>query len=68
MEDPEAGAATSVFVAVSPLLEGVGGRYFEDVAEAGPYVPPAVEGVADYALDPEAAARLWVVSEEMLAS
>lgn len=61
------GAATSVFVAVSPLLEGIGGRYFEDVAEAGPHVPPGNTGVADYALDPEAAARLWDVSQEMLA-
>lgn len=64
---PEQGAATSVFVAVSPLLEGIGGRYFEDVAEAGPHVPPGNTGVADYALDPEAAARLWDVSQEMLA-
>ncbi|MFD3486290.1 SDR family NAD(P)-dependent oxidoreductase [Streptomyces sp. NPDC058665] len=65
---PEQGAATSVLVAVSPLLEGIGGRYFEDVTEAGPNVPPSGEGVAGYALDPEAAARLWVVSREMLAS
>ncbi|MFB6954976.1 SDR family NAD(P)-dependent oxidoreductase [Streptomyces niveus] len=64
---PEQGAATSVFVAVSPLLESIGGRYFEDVAEAGPHVPPGNTGVADYALDPEAAARLWDVSQEMLA-
>ncbi|MEV8367506.1 SDR family NAD(P)-dependent oxidoreductase [Streptomyces niveus] len=63
----EQGAATSVFVAVSPLLEGISGRYFEDVAEAGPHVPPGNTGVADYALDPEAAARLWDVSQEMLA-
>ncbi|MGA7416764.1 MAG: hypothetical protein WBW80_02130 [Acidimicrobiales bacterium] len=30
----EQGAATSVFLAASPLVEGVGGRYFEDVNEA----------------------------------
>ncbi|GGJ83765.1 oxidoreductase [Streptomyces camponoticapitis] len=64
----EQGAATSVLVAVSPLLKGIGGRYFEDVTEAGPNVPPAGDGVADYALDPEAAARLWEASREMLAS
>ncbi|MFC8825956.1 SDR family NAD(P)-dependent oxidoreductase [Streptomyces sp. NPDC057137] len=63
----EQGAATSILVAVSPLLEGIGGRYFEDATEAGPNVPPAGTGVADYALDPEAAARLWDVSLEMLA-
>ncbi|WP_069466010.1 SDR family NAD(P)-dependent oxidoreductase, partial [Actinacidiphila rubida] len=35
---PEQGAATSVLVATSPLLEGVGGRYFEDCEEAAPHV------------------------------
>ena len=38
--------------AVSPLLDGVGGRYFEDCNEVGVVVPPANSGVADYALDP----------------
>src|SRR5260370_14709123 len=56
---PEQGAATSVLVATSPLLDGVGGRYFEDCNEAGPNQPGSRRGVAAYALDPEAAARLW---------
>ncbi|GAA3411121.1 SDR family NAD(P)-dependent oxidoreductase [Streptosporangium vulgare] len=64
---PEQGAATSVLVATSPLLEGVGGRYFEDCDEAGPNQPGTRKGVAAYALDPEAAARLWQVSAETLA-
>ncbi|MDT0345775.1 SDR family NAD(P)-dependent oxidoreductase [Streptomyces litchfieldiae] len=64
---PEQGAATSVLVATSPLLEGVGGRYFEDCNEAPPHRPGTRTGVADYALDPAAAARLWQVSAEMLA-
>ncbi|WP_440100439.1 SDR family NAD(P)-dependent oxidoreductase [Streptosporangium sp. H16] len=64
---PEQGAATSVLVATSPLLEGVGGRYFEDCNEAGPNLPGTRTGVAAYALDPEAAARLWQVSVETLA-
>jgi hypothetical protein len=66
---PEQGAATSVLVATSPLLEGIGGRYFEDCNEAA-LVEPALRrrGVAAYALDPEAAARLWQVSLETLAS
>jgi len=58
------GAATSVLVATSPLLEGIGGRYFEDCNEA-PIVAPGVPGtfgVAAYALDPGAAERLWEVS------
>ena len=65
---PEQGAATSVFVAVSPLLDGIGGRYFEDCNEAGPVVPGIRRGVAHYALDPEAAERLWAVSLEHLAA
>jgi NAD(P)-dependent dehydrogenase (short-subunit alcohol dehydrogenase family) len=64
----EQGAATSVLLATSPLLEGIGGRYFEDCNEAGPNIPPAELGVAAHALDPEAAERLWDVSLEMLAS
>lgn len=57
----EQGAATSVFVAASPLLDGISGRYFEDCAES-PVVaqrPDDFRGVAAYALDPENAARLW---------
>jgi len=60
------GAATSVLVATSPQLEGIGGRYFEDCNEAE-IVPPgdpsaAASGVAPYALDPDAAERLWALS------
>ena len=63
---PEQGAATSILVATSPLLDGVGGRYFEDcnAAEAGKL--SARNGVAAYALDPAAAARLWQVSVNTL--
>lgn len=60
----EQGAATSALLAGSPLVEGVTGRYFEDCAEAVPNVGGLRGGVADYALDPEAASRLWKVSEE----
>jgi NAD(P)-dependent dehydrogenase (short-subunit alcohol dehydrogenase family) len=65
---PEQGAATSVLLATSPLLEGKGGRYFEDCNEAGPSQPGTGRGVAAYALDPNAAARLWDVSLQTLAS
>jgi NAD(P)-dependent dehydrogenase (short-subunit alcohol dehydrogenase family) len=63
---PEQGAATSVLVATSPLLAGIGGRYFEDCNEAGPNQPGTRRGVAAYALDPDAAARLWQVSVDTL--
>ncbi|BCY07865.1 SDR family NAD(P)-dependent oxidoreductase [Actinoplanes sp. L3-i22] len=65
---PEQGAATSVLVATSPLLAGIGGRYFEDCNEAAPNEPGTRTGVAPYALDPESAARLWTVSESLTAS
>jgi NAD(P)-dependent dehydrogenase (short-subunit alcohol dehydrogenase family) len=63
------GAATSVFVATSPLLDGVAGRYFENCQEADPDDPGAAgvdaAGVAGYALDPNEADRLWSVSMDM---
>jgi NAD(P)-dependent dehydrogenase (short-subunit alcohol dehydrogenase family) len=62
------GAATSVFVATSPLLDGVAGRYFENCQEADPDDPTATGadgvGVARHALDPEAAERLWEISAQ----
>jgi NAD(P)-dependent dehydrogenase (short-subunit alcohol dehydrogenase family) len=65
---PEQGAATSILVATSPLLDGIGGRYFEDCNEAEVGKLSARNGVAAYALDPEAAARLWEVSATTLAA
>jgi NAD(P)-dependent dehydrogenase (short-subunit alcohol dehydrogenase family) len=67
----EQGAATSVLLAVSPQLEGVGGRYFEDCNEAEVLMkraegPDAMRGVAWYALDPGLAERLWEESLRML--
>jgi NAD(P)-dependent dehydrogenase (short-subunit alcohol dehydrogenase family) len=69
LKTAEQGAATSVLLATSPLLEGIGGRYFEDcneaevIAERG---PDTTSGVAPYALDPEDADRLWEASLRML--
>lgn len=65
---PEQGAATSVLLAASPLVEGVTGRYFVDVAEARPHREGTRSGVMAYALDPDSAARLWTVSEELITS
>jgi NAD(P)-dependent dehydrogenase (short-subunit alcohol dehydrogenase family) len=64
----EQGAATSILVATSPLLDGIGGRYFEDCNEALVGELSARNGVAAYALDPESAARLWQVSVDTLAA
>jgi NAD(P)-dependent dehydrogenase (short-subunit alcohol dehydrogenase family) len=67
----EQGAATSVLVASSPLLDGIGGRYFEDCNEAEVIDPTDSEqdprsGVAAYALDADNALRLWDVSLEFV--
>jgi NAD(P)-dependent dehydrogenase (short-subunit alcohol dehydrogenase family) len=63
------GAATAVLLAASPLLDGVGCRYFEDCNEAVRVTRRTDEyrGVAPYALDPENADRLWDMSMDMLA-
>jgi NAD(P)-dependent dehydrogenase (short-subunit alcohol dehydrogenase family) len=63
---PEQGAATAVWAATSPDLDGRGGDYLEDcaIAEVVPDGPQTISGVRRYALDPEAAARLWAWSAQ----
>jgi NAD(P)-dependent dehydrogenase (short-subunit alcohol dehydrogenase family) len=70
LKTPEQGAATSVLVATSAALAGVGGRYFEDCHEAAvvPEVVDGLHGVRGYALDAVAAERLWDVSLALLAA
>jgi hypothetical protein len=65
---PAQGAATSVLLAISPLLAGIGGRYFVDNQEAEPVDRRTddMRGVARYALDPENAERLWAASLRLL--
>ncbi|MFJ8137689.1 oxidoreductase [Streptomyces sp. NPDC096013] len=70
------GAATGVWCATSPRLDGLGGVYCENV-DISPLVTPENEaawyagentpGVLPRAVDPEAAARLWEVSERLTA-
>lgn len=62
----EQGAATSCWAATAPQLDQHGGRYLADCA-----VAPVVEayqphGCMAYGLDPDAAERLWALSEEMV--
>jgi NAD(P)-dependent dehydrogenase (short-subunit alcohol dehydrogenase family) len=70
------GAATSVWCATSPQLDGLGGVYCEncdisplvaDVDEPAWRAGTATDGVLGYAVDSEAAARLWEVSERLTA-
>ena len=62
------GAATSVLLASSALLDGMGGRYFEDCNEAQVVSkrPADYTGVAPYAVDPDNAQRLWQVAGQMM--
>ncbi|HEY8173535.1 MAG TPA: oxidoreductase [Dehalococcoidia bacterium] len=62
------GAATSIWAAVAPELEGRGGLYLEDCSIAPPWSSESpMRGVMPYALDPEGAQRLWGLSEELIA-
>lgn len=62
------GASTSVLLAASPLLNGIGGRYFEDCNEARRVTerPAEFSGVAPYAVDPAQAERLWELAIELM--
>jgi NAD(P)-dependent dehydrogenase (short-subunit alcohol dehydrogenase family) len=67
----EQGAATSTLLAASPLLDGIGGRYFENCNEARVVDHrggPGTGGVAPYALDPSNAERLWDLSLALIGS
>ena len=54
---PAEGARTSIYLATSPEVHGVSGEYF---VKCKPVQPKP------WARDPEAAARLWKVSEELV--
>ncbi|MGW0856924.1 SDR family NAD(P)-dependent oxidoreductase [Streptomyces sp. NPDC002690] len=60
-KSPAQGAATTVLLAASPLLDGVTGRYFEDNQESETVQggPEVAAGVAAWSVDPDAADRLW---------
>ena len=65
---PQQGAATSILLATSPLLDKIGGRYFENCNEVETVTkrPDNYEGVAMYALDKDNANRLWNISMKMI--
>ncbi|GHO51023.1 SDR family NAD(P)-dependent oxidoreductase [Ktedonospora formicarum] len=74
MKTAEQGAATSVWCATSPQLDGMGGVYCQN-CDIAPLVPAEVEtnqmgsfarGVAQHAIDKQSAGRLWKVSEQLL--
>ncbi len=59
------GAATQVWAATAPGLEGQGGVYCEDCHVAEIDNESANKGVRSYALDPVAADALWELSERL---
>ena len=63
----EEGAATTVWCAVSPLLEGKGGVYCEDceVAVAADPEKPRAGGYYPHIRDEDLAGKLWTQSEAM---
>ena len=74
LKNVEQGAATSVWCATSPMLNGIGGVYCEDaeVAELDEGNiehnfgdPSSLRGVRPYAVDAENAKKLWALTEEM---
>ena len=66
LKTPEQGAATSVWAATRPELNGIGGVYCEDCEVALPQAETdGSKGVAPWAMDQQAAERLWLLSEQL---
>lgn len=65
---PQQGAATSILLATSPLLDNISGRYFENCNEVKTVTkrPDNYEGVAMYALDKNNSDRLWDISMKII--
>ncbi len=62
----EEGAATTVWAATSPLLDGKGGVYCEDCDVASPASPDRpMGGVHPHVRDEDLASRLWDKSEQL---
>ncbi|MBX7489815.1 SDR family NAD(P)-dependent oxidoreductase [Qipengyuania sp. GH25] len=65
LKTPQQGAATALWCATSSLLEGSGGLYCEDCNVAQIHEgEPGSPGVSQWAVDDEAAERLWNLSHE----
>ena len=56
LKSPEQGAQTSIYLAISPEVEGISSKYYSDCK-------PKTSSSASY--DAEVAKRLWDISQEM---
>lgn len=62
----EAGAATQVWACTAPELEAHGGAYLADCQLGERGGNPSERGLLDHAADPDAARRLWELSEQLV--
>lgn len=62
----EQGAATSALLAGSPLIEGISDRYFENNQESPVTEDGTTDGVAQHAIDPANATKLWELAQDAL--
>jgi NAD(P)-dependent dehydrogenase (short-subunit alcohol dehydrogenase family) len=67
MKTIEQGAASTVWCATSPQLNNLGGVYCEDcdISVRTAAEDLTADGVRDWAIDPDAAKRLWALSEKL---
>lgn len=63
LKDVHQGAATTVWCATAPELEGLGGVYCED-CDVAVVEPKLLRGVRPYAIDAARAERLWMLSAQ----
>lgn len=66
---PEEGASTTIWAAVSPMLDGMGGVYCEncEIAKLAGEDSPRWAEIAPYAVDADEAEKLWAETEKMIA-
>ena len=72
-KSPSQGASTTIWCAVSSMLNDIGGVFCEncDIAQRKEYIDESMRryfGVADHAIDTEEAKRLWEETEKMISS
>lgn len=64
MKTPQQGAATTIWCATAPELEGIGGVYCED-CDIAPVEDVGNFGVRSFAIDPVTAEALWLKSSRL---
>ena len=60
------GAATQIYAATAPEVEGLNGTYFANCAPGKPGEPTEYGGIKDYLYNDETASALWELSEHLV--